>query len=126
MKKCSILLITSLITLMVTSVSIYCQEEMQFIDNSIFKTPTRPPAAFEHDAHNEAADIQECNVCHHVYEDGVFMEDESSEDQSCSDCHENEPAARIQPLMKKFHQNCKGCHLEKKAGPVMCGECHKH
>ena len=50
----------------------------------------RTSVPFEHDTHNENADIYECNLCHHVYEDGKLLEDESSEDSSCSDCHDLE------------------------------------
>jgi hypothetical protein len=111
--------------LLATATSLYSQEDMRVVDNSVFESTTRPPALFEHDAHNEAAGIEECSVCHHVYEEGVLMEDESSEDQRCSECHQRDPDARLQPLMRKFHQGCKGCHIERKKGPIMCGQCHK-
>jgi hypothetical protein len=100
------------------------QEDMEFIDRSAFVNPQRPSAVFPHDLHNEKAEIDECNECHHVYEDGQKLEDESSEDESCADCHGPTDDGRIPSLTKAFHRNCKGCHLEKKAGPVMCGECH--
>lgn len=106
-------------------VAAYSQEDMTHVDNSVFVNPKRPPSVFEHDLHNENAGIEECNVCHHVYEDGKLVEDASSEDQSCSDCHSTEKTDDGMPhLMNAFHLNCKGCHMEKKAGPVMCGECH--
>ncbi len=103
----------------------FSQEEMVVVDNSAFDDVRRSPAAFVHDAHNEKAGIEECFECHHVYEDGNLVEDESSEDQSCSDCHELESSGSMPGLMKAFHQNCKGCHQREKSGPVMCGECHK-
>jgi hypothetical protein len=56
--------------------------------------------------------IEDCNECHHVYEDGEKLEDESSEDSSCSECHEEKGSG------------CKGCHHENKKGPIMCGQCH--
>ena len=106
-------------------VAAYSQDDMTVVDNTVFPKPERPPALFEHDDHNEAAGIEDCQECHHVYEDGVLLEDESSEDEMCSDCHDLRPSGRMPGLMKAFHLNCKGCHLEKKAGPVMCGECHR-
>jgi hypothetical protein len=106
--------------------STYAQDELMLIDNSVFENPERPPAVFPHDSHNEKAGIEECNECHHIYEDGVRDEYESSEDQMCSECHEFKASDNKLPLMKAFHQNCKGCHTEKKSGPVMCGECHKN
>jgi hypothetical protein len=27
--------------------------------------------------------------------------------------------------MKAFHMNCKGCHIDRKEGPITCGECHE-
>ena len=103
----------------------YAQEDMVAVDNSVFEQPRRSPSVFVHDAHNEKAGIEECYECHHVYEDGKQVEEESSEDQMCSDCHGIEAEGRRPGLMKAFHLNCKGCHLKAKTGPVMCGECHK-
>jgi hypothetical protein len=101
------------------------QEDMVFVDNDAFDNPRRPPAVFRHDAHNDLAQIEACNVCHHVYdEDGRLVEDESSEDQRCSDCHELEASGGQPALMQAFHTNCKGCHKQKKDGPTMCGQCH--
>jgi predicted CXXCH cytochrome family protein len=99
-------------------ISGYAQEEMTIIDNSVFDNPMRTPSIFRHDEHNETAEIEECNECHHIYED------ESSEDSRCSDCHDKKGSGNRLGLRKAYHANCKGCHLEKKKGPVMCGECH--
>jgi len=100
------------------------QEEMTIVDNSVFDKPIRTPSVFRHDEHNQAAELEECNECHHIYEDGKKMEDESSEDSKCADCHEEEGSGNRLGLRKAYHANCKGCHLEKKKGAVMCGECH--
>lgn len=102
----------------------FAQEDMQVIDNTIFESPRRPPAVFGHDDHNEQAQIEECNPCHHVYEDGRIVEDESSEDQSCADCHELSDSGRKPGLIKAFHTKCKSCHRERREGPLMCGQCH--
>ncbi|MBT8365862.1 MAG: cytochrome c family protein [Deltaproteobacteria bacterium] len=100
------------------------QEDMEVVEDDGFQKRQRPPAVFKHDDHNETAEIEECNECHHIYEDGEKLEDESSEDQPCSDCHsENSPDNRP-GLKKAFHLNCKGCHQTKKKGPIMCGQCH--
>ncbi len=101
------------------------QEEMQTVASDAFTNPQRPPAVFPHDAHNEAAGIDACNRCHHVYRDGVLVEDESSEDQRCSDCHGETAQGRQPALMDAFHDNCKQCHLEVGKGPILCGECHR-
>ena len=100
------------------------QEDMQFVDGDSFAKQRRPPSVFRHEEHNEVAGIEECNECHHVYENGEKLADESSEDQRCSDCHAEEASGSQPGLRKAFHINCKSCHQSKKKGPVMCGECH--
>ncbi|OQY13551.1 MAG: hypothetical protein B6I31_00945 [Desulfobacteraceae bacterium 4572_19] len=106
---------------MLSITSVGAQEDIVIVNDSGFTTHARPSVAFLHDQHNEDAQIEDCNRCHHVYKDGKFVEDESSEDMECSECHNkggNDQLARI------YHINCKGCHTEEKAGPVMCVECH--
>ncbi len=105
-------------------VSAYSQEDMEFVDNSVFDNPQREPSVFRHEQHNELAEIEACNECHHIYENGVKLEDESSEDRMCSECHVQGSSDGQPALTKAFHTNCKGCHLDKKKGPIMCGECH--
>lgn len=100
------------------------QEDMEVIEDYGLPEKQRPPAVFRHDEHNEKSDIEECNECHHVYEEGQKLEDESSEDQLCSDCHGDHASGNQPQLVKAFHLNCKGCHLAKKKGPIMCGQCH--
>jgi len=124
MKKGILLLIAPLL-IGVWLIPAFSQEDMEVVDDVGFFKRQRPPAVFQHDAHNEKAQIEECNECHHVYdENGKKLEDESSEDQSCSDCHEAHDSGNRPGLRKAFHLNCKGCHLAKKQGPVMCGSCH--
>ena len=125
MTKRAVIGLGALLLSVLLLVAAYSQEDMTVVDNTVFLKPERPPAVFEHDDHNDAAGIEDCQECHHLYEDGVLVEDESSEDQLCSECHDMKPSGRMPGLMKAFHLNCKGCHLEKKAGPVMCGECHR-
>lgn len=106
-------------------VSAWAQEDIAFIDNSIFEGPQRPSSVFAHEDHNETAGIDDCTECHHVYdENGVKSEDEDSIDLACMDCHDFEAEGRTPGLLTAYHLNCKGCHLKEKKGPIMCGECH--
>lgn len=125
MKKVAVFIFTLVVISAFLFVSAYSQEEMAYVDNSVFTKPERAPSIFRHDEHNEKAEIEECNSCHHVYENGKLMEDESSEDQRCSDCHEKKASGNKLALMKAYHTNCKECHTKQKKGPVMCGECHQ-
>jgi len=102
----------------------FSQEDMEVVEGDSFEKQRRPAAVFRHDDHNETAELEECNECHHVYENGERLADESSEDQRCSDCHTEKTSDSQPGLRKAFHLNCKGCHQIKKLGPVMCGECH--
>ena len=119
-----------LLFLMVPAICIFLvlpalsQEDMAVIEDDGFQKRQRPPAVFKHDEHNETAEIEACNECHHIYEDGQKLEDESSEDQLCSDCHTEKSSGPQPGLKKAFHLNCKGCHQAKKKGPIMCGQCH--
>jgi hypothetical protein len=109
--------------LIVTS---YSQDDVTRVEDSAFKEKRmRPAVPFPHDEHNEQAEIEDCNVCHHVYEEGKLVEDESSEDSECSECHISEEDSYPISLVQAYHNRCKGCHLERKAGPVMCAECHR-
>jgi len=124
MRKHSAVILTIALISFLLVLPAFSQEDMEVVDGDSFESQRRPPAVFRHDAHNETAEIEECNECHHVYENGERVADESSEDQRCADCH-TEKALDNQPgLRKAFHLNCKGCHQSKKQGPVMCGECH--
>ena len=125
MKKSAFFICASLMVTLLIFGSTHAQEDMVVINSDGFEDSQRPPAVFRHEEHNEAAAIEACNECHHVYDDdGKLVEDESSEDQRCSDCHEVKASGRRLALMKAFHTNCKGCHQEKKNGPIMCGQCH--
>ena len=125
MKIKTIFVISLSVFFLVLSPDAYSQEDREYVDNDVFENPRRPRAVFRHDEHNELAQIEECNVCHHIYDDnGRLVEDESSEDQRCSDCHQLVASGRKPPLMKAFHTNCKGCHKAQKNGPTMCGQCH--
>jgi hypothetical protein len=124
MKQGIVFMVMSLVVSLLIPAVAYCQEDMVVVSDEGFNTLQRPAAVFKHDQHNETAQIEECNECHHVYEDGKLVEDESSEDQSCSDCHGLKASGSQPELMKAFHTNCKGCHEKNAKGPVMCGQCH--
>jgi predicted CXXCH cytochrome family protein len=123
MKKGVFLLIAPLLV-GILLIPAFSQEDMVVVDDGGFTKKQRPPAVFRHDEHNEIALIEECNECHHIYENGEKSEDESSEDQSCSECHDENGSGNKLGLRKAFHTNCKGCHLQNKKGPIMCGQCH--
>lgn len=100
-------------------------QKLERLDNSVFHKTRRPGAVFSHDDHNEKAGLDDCAVCHHVYEKGILVADESSEDSPCSECHAlvPEPDNRFS-LSVAFHKRCRDCHFESGKGPVLCGECH--
>ena len=96
------------------------------MDTSAFDQLQRPAALFDHDAHNDAAGLDDCAVCHHVWENGKIVPDESSEDTPCSDCHGLTAGPdNPMPLANAFHTQCRGCHVKQGKGPLLCGECHK-
>ena len=99
--------------------------ELERLDNMVFNTPRRPGAVFSHDDHNEMAGLDDCAVCHHLYENGKIVADESSEDSPCSECHALLPGPENRfSLSVAFHKRCRDCHFESGIGPVLCGECH--
>lgn len=111
--------------LILTVARSFSQEEMRAVDNSVFDRPVRVSSVFEHDVHNETAGLDDCSVCHHLYEDGKLVEDESSEDQACAECHPADGSGSNPSLRRAFHLNCKRCHLRNGAGPIMCAQCHR-
>ena len=69
MKKAAVFIFAIVVVSAFLFVSAYSQEDMTSIDSSVFTKPERTPSVFRHDEHNEKAGIEECNKCHHVYED---------------------------------------------------------
>ena len=124
MKTIPLIALSVMMAAMLAFTPAWAQDDMTVVDNSDFPSPQRPPSVFAHDLHNETAGIDDCAECHHVYEDGKRVEDESSEGQSCSECHDLQGSGDQPSLIKAFHANCKGCHQEQDKGPIMCGECH--
>ena len=126
MKKKGLYIIVMMALFSWAWVTSYSDEEKTRIDNEDFENPRRAACVYDHDEHLEASELEECNVCHHLFdENGKKVEDETSEDQRCVECHEEKSSGDTLPLMKAYHIRCKGCHLEQKAGPILCGECHQ-
>ena len=80
MKKRAFFICVSIMVTLVIFVSAYSQEDMVIINSDGFDSPRRPPAVFRHDEHNEAAEIEDCNQCHHVYDDDGKLIDITSYD----------------------------------------------
>ncbi len=128
MKKRSIGIIVSVVFLIVPFliISVFAQEDITEVTDSIFSgNKIRQPVSFNHEEHNEKAEIYECKECHHVWEDGKKLEYETSEGMECSECHyESNSDEYPMSVIKAYHDKCKGCHLQQKAGPILCSECH--
>ncbi len=98
-----------------------------------FPDRQRPPSNFYADQHDQHMESQECKACHHRYEDGENVLEESDLEEGspgilCASCHNDSSKSKID-LQKAFHRQCMGCHdrLSKKGektGPSLCGECH--
>ena len=107
-----------------TVISVYSQEDVKFVKDSAFTDTMRPAVRFDHEQHNEKAEIEDCNYCHHTYNDKAKVEDESSEDKECSECHMADGKGNPASLARVYHITCKECHEQAGKGPVMCAECH--
>jgi hypothetical protein len=102
----------------------FSQMDMKIISSDAFEEHQRPPAVFKHDEHNEEAEIFDCSICHHVYEDGELIPGAMSIDLPCSECHKVGSDRKSPSLMKAYHKLCMGCHKKEDKGPITCGECH--
>ena len=120
----SIKMIALLVAICIWPALAMAQEDMTLLNDPAFGVHQRPAAVFVHDLHNEKAEIEDCSVCHHVYEDGKLVEGESSEDDSCSSCHAVKAEGEEPGLMQAYHQRCITCHTETGKGPLACGQCH--
>ncbi len=104
----------------------FSQDDMTEVPVDAFGKLERPQVAFNHDAHNEKAELEDCVVCHHSKtEDGKRDMENSSEGETCESCHAVERTDGGTPLMRAYHRQCVTCHEDSLAGPVVCGECHK-
>ncbi len=118
------------VLLLLTTLVAFSSQSLERMDTSGFENPRRPGVVFDHDQHNKTAQLDDCARCHHLYENGTIIEDESSEDSYCSECHQLSSNQVISnqgnkiTLQVAFHRQCWECHFEEKKGPVFCGECH--
>ena len=126
MMKNKIIIYTAVfsIFLLIGTIAAFSQEDIETVNDSAFTKLTRPPVAFFHDEHNERAEIEDCNVCHHMFEDGERLEDDSI-GMECSECHYLKTQDAVADLIRVYHLQCSRCHLKKKEGPIICGECHR-
>jgi hypothetical protein len=125
------LLVTMVAALLVLSSSpLRAQQDKMVLDSSKASgKKQRPAVTFAHNRHVEVG--LSCKDCHHIYENGKNVLDESkleegNKDIHCSACHG--PKAR-RHLKDAFHDQCIGCHTtyqkeKKKTGPRYCGGCH--
>ncbi len=124
MKGYRFLMITVALLLISTGSLIWAQP-----DKIVLLGKTRPTVSFAHNRHVEAG--LECKSCHHIYENGKNVLDESileegNKDIRCSTCHGSKSRLNLE---KAFHKQCAGCHMKyqtekKKTGPQYCGGCH--
>ncbi|MEW6671221.1 MAG: acidic tetraheme cytochrome c3 TmcA [Thermodesulfobacteriota bacterium] len=121
----TISIVLTAMALFIAVFSASSQEDIKFVKDSAFTSRMRPPVPFTHDQHNENAQIEDCGVCHHVYQDGKRVDGEASQGTMCSECHTLQKGDNPMSLTRVYHLQCKGCHIEKKAGPVLCSECHR-
>ena len=130
MKKNTLKLAASTLTIIALVIAYmapvaFSQDDMTQIPVDAFAKLERPQVAFEHDVHNEKAELEDCVVCHHSKnEDGTQNIEESSDGETCASCHEVERTDGGTPLMRAYHKQCITCHEEQAKGPVACGECH--
>ncbi|ADU63637.1 MAG: cytochrome c family protein [Pseudodesulfovibrio sp.] len=104
----------------------FSQDDMTVVPAEAFGVLKRPQVAFEHDAHNEKAQLEDCVVCHHGRtDDGLMDMENSSEGETCESCHPVNPVNNETPLMRAYHRQCITCHTDQAKGPVACGECHR-
>ena len=117
-------MITVAVLLVLTGSSLRAQPEKIVLEGK-----KRPAVTLPHNRHVEAG--LSCKDCHHLYENGKNILDESkleegNQDIRCSACH----GSTFRPnLEQAFHNQCMGCHTryqkeKKKTGPRFCGECH--
>lgn len=111
--------------------TLQAQPERLLLDHAQeFGRKSRPSVEFSHNRHAEI--VGSCKECHHLYEKGKNVLEETRLEQGgaeirCSSCH---PSRSHLNLQRAFHDQCTGCHRrwhkeEKKAGPRYCGQCHR-
>jgi len=103
----------------------FAQDDMTHVPVDAFVKLERPQVPFNHDLHNEKAELEDCVVCHHSKtDDGKRDMENSSEGETCESCHAVKRTDGGTPLMRAYHKQCVTCHETAAKGPVACGECH--
>lgn len=125
MKKLGLLITLAALAGLLCVATAFSQEDIMQLKDPAFGQNQRPAAVFQHDMHNEKAEIDDCAACHHVYEKGQKLEDEDSVGTSCSECHTLKNQGKQPGLMLAYHKQCKSCHVAKGVGPVTCAGCHQ-
>jgi hypothetical protein len=129
-KSFGALLIAVVALMVLTGSPLRAQPDKIVLDSSrVPGKKQRPAVTFLHNRHIEIE--LPCKACHHFYQNGKNVLDESkleegNQDIHCSACHG--PKSRLN-LQEAFHNQCIGCHTKyqkekKKTGPLYCGECH--
>ena len=70
MKKIALVALLAL-SLLLPAFLAMAQDDLKEIKSEAFGKLQRPAVAFDHNAHNEKAQIEDCLVCHHSGENGV-------------------------------------------------------
>lgn len=78
----------------------------------------RPAVEFNHAAHTAALEVEGCEACHTVDDQGLSPSLAATANVAGRD-----------RLITAYHEACTGCHRRRtaasqKAGPLTCGECH--
>lgn len=101
-----------------------------YIENKVYRTDRKGSVYFSHIEHAEGY-VDNCNACHHDYQDGKNVWQEGQPVQKCSVCHDpSKRNGKIRKLNIAYHKNCKGCHqkLAKQGGTEapyrQCTDCH--
>jgi len=126
--------ITVIIFMTTITVSLVLAQPEEIIINNtnVFEQKQRAPVPFPHGLHMTGN--LSCKDCHHVYQNGKNVLDESeltdgNQNIRCSHCHALKSAGGRYGLMDAFHLQCMGCHGRiarkgQKSGPRLCGQCH--
>ena len=85
---------------------------------------TRPVAAFDHDAHNAKAKLDDCAACHHGGAGLTQDKTDVTAGAPCFQCHPAERSDGGTRLQLAYHRQCMGCHKRVGQGPQACGACH--
>ena len=122
--SCAVVAIAALLVLLTGVPRAVSQEDYSVFPKDLFPDPQRPVSRFNHEEHMVFDAIEDCYVCHHVYEDGDLVEGESSDGVPCGECHTLNASNGSVDRLRAYHNRCKTCHEKAKQGPIACGECH--